>query len=183
MDGAAGIVLVARALDFAAEHHTHQRRKGPASEPYVNHLSEVARLVAIGTGGRDPALVAAALLHDVIEDQEVSHATLVAEFGQDVADLVAEVTDDKSLRKDDRKRLQVELAARRSARARTLILADKTANLRSLVDGAPTDWPQWRIREYLAWAREVVGNIRGTNGVLERQFDEVAAALETALDR
>ncbi len=183
MDGAAGIVLVARALDFAAEHHTHQRRKGPANEPYVNHLSEVARLVALATEGHDPPLVAAALLHDVIEDQDVSHATLVAEFGRDVADLVAEVTDDKSLRKDDRKRLQVELAARRSARARTMILSDKTANLRSLVEGAPTDWPQWRIREYLAWAREVVGNIRGTNALLERQFDDVAGTLERALDR
>ena len=183
MDGPAGIVLVARALDFAAEHHTHQRRKGPAREPYINHLSEVARLVALATEGHDPRLVAAALLHDVIEDQDVSHASLVAEFGRDVADLVAEVTDDKSLRKEERKRLQIEQAAGKSARARVLAIADKTANLRSLVAGAPSDWPQWRIREYLGWARSVVGNMRGTNAMIERRFDEAAAALEAALDR
>lgn len=181
--GADGIILIAKALDFAADHHKDQRRKGPAREPYINHLSEVARLVAEATAGKDPGLVAAALLHDVIEDQGVSQVTLVKEFGADVADLVAEVTDDKSLPKEERKRLQIENASKKSARAKVLALADKTANLRSLLAGAPSDWPQWRIRDYLDWSRKVVATMRGVCPTLESEFDRIAHDLETALRR
>lgn len=180
---AEGIILIAKALDFAADHHKDQRRKGPAREPYVNHLSEVARLVAEATGGNDPRLVAAALLHDVIEDQGVAHATLVEKFGEDVAGLVAEVTDDKKLPREERKRLQIENAPRKSARAKVLALADKTANLRSLIAGAPSDWPQRRIRGYLDWSRNVVAGMRGTSEALEAKFDKAATDLEKALDR
>ena len=93
------IVKIVRALDFAARRHVGQKRKGEAGEPYVNHLAEVALLLAEATDGRDPNLVIAGLLHDSIEDQEVKYDELAAEFGKDVADLVVEVTDDKSLPK------------------------------------------------------------------------------------
>ena len=64
-------IAVLKAADAAARWHVHQRRKGAAEEPYVNHLLEVASLVAEATDGKDPELVIAALLHDAIEDQEV----------------------------------------------------------------------------------------------------------------
>jgi len=57
-------VTVLRAADAVARWHVHQRRKGPAQEPYINHLLEVASLVAEATRGEDPDLVIAALLHD-----------------------------------------------------------------------------------------------------------------------
>lgn len=107
---------------FAAEKHRNQRRKGTAGEPYVNHLLEVARLVAVSPSGLDTNPVIAALLHDTIEDT-ASRDELVSRFGSDVADLVAEVTDDKSLPKADRKRLQIETAPKKSARAQTIKLA------------------------------------------------------------
>ena len=87
------IQVVARAADFAARRHTHQRRKGEAAEPYFNHLAHVAAVLA--DAGADANLVAAGYLHDTIEDQEVTHAELVEAFDLDVADLVAHVTDDK----------------------------------------------------------------------------------------
>lgn len=90
---------VLKAADAAARWHVHQRRKGPAEEPYINHLVEVALLVADATGGKDTNLVIAALLHDAIEDCEVPRALIAETFGQDVASLVEEVTDDKSLPK------------------------------------------------------------------------------------
>src|SRR5690242_3521732 len=106
------LVSVLRAADAAARWHVDQRRKGAAREPYVNHLLEVASLVAEATGGADPDLVVAALLHDAMEDQGVSRELIAAEYGADVAGLVAEVTDDKALPKAERKRLQVEHAPR-----------------------------------------------------------------------
>ncbi len=102
------LILVTRALDFAAHHHTDQRRKGARSEPYINHLAEVAYLLAVATDGGDPELIAAALLHDAVEDTHVTLEEIEHQFGHDVAQLVAQVTDDKSLPKAERKRLQVE---------------------------------------------------------------------------
>src|ERR1700676_2400123 len=111
-------ISVLRAADAAARWHVHQRRKGIAQEPYINHLLEVASLVTEATGGTDPYLVIAALLHDAVEDQEVSYETIVREYGKQVADIVMEVTDDKTLLKDERKRRQVENAGKKSRGAK-----------------------------------------------------------------
>lgn len=171
-------VAVLRAADAAARWHVHQRRKGVAQEPYVNHLLEVASLVAEATDGTDPNLVIAALLYDAIEDQEVSRKMIVEVFGVDVADLVAEVTDDKSLPKQVRKELQVERAASKTRRAKLLKLADKTSNLRALASSPPPDWSADRRLAYVAWARSVAEGLRGTNGWIEGQFDEASQKAE-----
>ena len=176
--GPNGVIGVARALDFAARKHAHQRRKGINAEPYVNHLTEVALLLAEATGGADPALVMAGLLHDTVEDTQTSPAELVAVFGADVASLVAEVTDDTALPREERKRRQVQSAPTRSARARMIKLADKIANLRSIVDSPPVGWSARRKREYVAWAREVVAACGPTHPVLEKLFEETARSLE-----
>lgn len=175
------IELLAKAWRVAAERHVHQRRKGESQEPYVNHLAEVADLVAQATDGSDARLVAAAVLHDTIEDTDLSREELASEFGEDVARLVLEVTDDKSLPKQSRKRLQVEHAPHISARAKILKLADKTSNIRAMASSPPKDWPLARRQEYLAWARSVVAALGGANPWLERQFSEAAGQLETLL--
>jgi GTP diphosphokinase / guanosine-3',5'-bis(diphosphate) 3'-diphosphatase len=177
------IVAVARALDFAARKHSNQRRKGEAGEPYVNHLAEVARLVAEATEGRDTVAVLAALLHDAIEDTPTSREELEGEFGREVAEIVVEVTDDKSLPKAERKRLQVESAPHKSARAKLVKIADKTSNLRSIAKSPPVDWDLKRQREYFDWAARVVAGCRGTNATLERWFDEAHAAGLEALEK
>jgi (p)ppGpp synthase/HD superfamily hydrolase len=92
-------LLVLKAADAAARWHVHHRRKGPAEEPYINHLLEVAMLVAEATSGTDTNLVIAALLHDAIEDSEVPQELIAENFGDDVASIVVEVTDDKSLKR------------------------------------------------------------------------------------
>ena len=178
MNGGDGIKGIARALDFAARKHAHQRRKGIKAEPYVNHLTEVALLLAEATDGRDAPLVMAGLLHDTIEDTETSFAELVSGFGSDVASLVAEVTDDASLSREERRRKQVESAPRKSARARMIKLADKIANLHSIVESPPVGWSARRKREYVAWAREVKAACGPTNERLERLFEEAAGRLE-----
>ena len=170
------VVDLARALDFAARKHRDQRRKGAASEPYINHPAEVARLVAEATAGVDPVLVIAALLHDTIEDTETTMDELAREFGAEVASLVAEVTDDKSLPKAERKQLQVKNAPHKSPRAKLIKVADKTSNLRSIVASPPADWSLQRQREYFDWAAKVVAGCRGINPTLESWFDEAHQA-------
>ncbi len=172
-------VLLARAFHFACKCHAQQKRKGAAGEPYVNHLADVARRVAEATGGVDIGLIAAALLHDTIEDVGVSREDLVIAFGEDIAALVVEVTDDKSLEKAERKRLQVVNAPDKSDRAKMLKLADKASNVRAMV-ASPPDWPDRRKREYADWAEAVAAGLRGVNETLERELD---AALEALRER
>jgi (p)ppGpp synthase/HD superfamily hydrolase len=176
-----GLVTVLRAADAAARWHVNQRRKGDAQEPYVTHLIEVARLVAEATAGADHNLIVAALLHDTIEDQGVTREEIAAQFNDDVAGLVVEVTDDKKLPKAERKRLQIKHAPKLTARAKMLKLADKISNLRSLTTSPPADWPMQRRIEYVIWTTEVVQGLRGASGLLEQEFDRAAADAERTI--
>jgi len=169
-------VAVLKAADAAARWHVHQRRKGPPKEPYINHLLEVAMLVAEATGGNDPTLLIAALLHDAIEDSEVPAELIASTFGDEVALIVKEVTDDKSLPKEVRKTRQVETAPHKSQKAKVLKLADKTSNLRAIAASPPADWSVKRRIEYVEWAEAVAKGLRGANPWLEHQFDEAVAA-------
>jgi (p)ppGpp synthase/HD superfamily hydrolase len=166
------LVTVMRAADLAAKWHTHQRRKGAAQEPYINHLLEVASLVTEATNGSEPNVTIAALLHDAIEDQTVGAGTIASEFSQDVANIVLEVTDDKSLPKAERKRKQVELPPTKSREAKLIKLADKTSNLRAVANSPAPDWSVERRLEYVAWAQKVIAGVRGMSPWLEQQFDE-----------
>ena len=163
----------ARALHFAARKHASQHRKGEAQEPYINHVAEVALLLAEATDGQDLNLVLAGLLHDTIEDTPTTHDELIENFGADVADLVLEVTDDKFLPKAERKKLQIEKAPHNSDRAKMIKIADKVSNLNSILNSPPVDWSEERKREYFEWARKVVDGCRGVNSYLEQKFDEV----------
>ncbi len=168
---APALVRLARATDYAARQHIAQRRKGERAEPYINHLTEVAALLAEATDGSDVVLLMGGLLHDTLEDTDATYEDLVERFGPDVAALVAEVTDDKSLPKEARKRLQIEKTAAKSQRAKLLKLADKTSNLRSLVASPPAGWSLARLRDYVVWAHDVVRSCRGLNPRLEAAFD------------
>ena len=175
------VLVVARALAYSAQKHAAQRRKGDEAEPYINHLAEVAFLLAEATDGDDAALVAAGLLHDTIEDTRTTQADLARDFGAEIASLVAEVTDDKRLPKERRKQLQVETAAAKSARARMIKIADKTSNLRSIAASPPADWDTTRKREYIEWARAVVQECRGVNSRLEAVFEAASTLAQVAV--
>ena len=167
---------------MAARWHVDQRRKGVAAEPYINHLLEVASLVTEATGGTDTDVVIAALLHDTIEDQGVTTETLATQFGQRVANVISEVSDDKTLPKEERKRLQVEGAPHKSREAKLIKLADKTSNLRSIAISPAADWSVERRLEYVDWTKAVVAGLRGTSAWLEGQFDEAAEWAVRSLD-
>ncbi len=160
---------VLRAAMFAAEKHRTQRRKD-IETPFINHPIQLAYIL-VQAGIEDPVVLAAALLHDTIEDTNTTHDEIEIVFGHEVANIVAECSDDKRLGKLERKQEQIERAAKISARARLVKLADKIANV-SDIDGAPpAGWSVERKREYFDWAKKVVDQMRGTHAVLEARFD------------
>jgi len=164
-------MVLLEAASFAADRHRHQRRKDVRATPYINHPLEVARLLTeAGVDDRD--VLVAALLHDTIEDTETSAQDVSDRFGERVCQLVLEVTDDKSLPKAGRKRLQVLNGPGKSDGAKLIKIADKIANLRDLENSPPT-WAPQRIDAYRHWAWDVVRGCQGVN----QKLDDLAEAL------
>jgi GTP diphosphokinase / guanosine-3',5'-bis(diphosphate) 3'-diphosphatase len=167
------VKIILKAAQFAAHKHKDQRRKDAHASPYINHPIELANVLRQEGLVEDPQVIAAALLHDTIEDTETSYGELRGQFGVQIAEMVAEVTDTKWLEKRSRKRLQISKSARASHGARLVKLADKICNVRDIIASAPEGWSMARKREYFDWAKSVVDQIRGTNARLERRFDQL----------
>jgi guanosine-3',5'-bis(diphosphate) 3'-pyrophosphohydrolase len=165
------LALLFRALAFAAHKHRDQRRKDAEASPYINHPIALAEILAGEGGVTDAEVLAAALLHDTIEDTDTSLEELRAEFGERIAAMVAEVTDDKSLPKAERKRLQIVHAAGVSPGAKLVKLADKICNLRDVAERPPAKWDLQRRQEYFEWAKRVIDQLRGAHAGLEAAFD------------
>jgi (p)ppGpp synthase/HD superfamily hydrolase len=126
--------------------------------------------------------VIAALLHDAVEDQEVPYELIVREFGKTVADLVHEVSDDKTLAKDERKANQIKTANKKSSGAKIIKLADKTSNLRAITYSPAPTWSVKRRLDYIDWAKAVVVGMRGASPWLEEQFDHAAKEAERTIN-
>lgn len=167
--------LVFDALAFAAEKHRDQRRKNADAFPYINHPIALAHLLIHEGGISDPVTICAALLHDTIEDTETNAEEIEQRFGCEICRVVLEVTDDKSLTKSERKRLQIEHSSRLSREAKLVKLADKICNLCDMADAPPVGWPLERRQGYFDWAKAVVDGLRGVNPALEAAFDRVYA--------
>lgn len=170
-DNSNSIVLL-KAAHFAAEKHRGQTRKDADKSPYINHPLSVALLIAETGGVYDTYVLAAALLHDTIEDTDTTEAELEKEFGGRVLSLVLEVTDDKSLPKKVRKQKQIEHAEHLSQDAVLIKLADKITNVRDISIHPPAGWNRERRKKYLDWAEKVIGNCPKANDPLERLFAE-----------
>lgn len=169
-----------RAVHFAADKHRLQRRKDAEASPYINHPVAVAHLLSEQGGVTDLITLQAAILHDTIEDTNTSHDELVRSFGREVADVVLEVTDDKSIpERAERKRLQLVNAPKKSARAALVKLADKTCNLRDIRATPPASWSLERRREYFEWAGKVVDALPAVSPPLKEAFN---ASFEPALE-
>ncbi|MCA6126365.1 bifunctional (p)ppGpp synthetase/guanosine-3',5'-bis(diphosphate) 3'-pyrophosphohydrolase, partial [Bradyrhizobium sp. WSM 1704] len=168
------IRLISEAAEFAARRHNGMARKGRGNEPYINHLAEVANLLAQVTDGADAELVAAGWLHDTIEDTGATHDELARKFSPRVADLVAECTDDMSLPKPARRQKQIEDAPHKSPDAKLIKIADKISNTLARIVPQPSEDERDDLADYVAWAEKVVAGCRGGNAELERKFNEAA---------
>jgi guanosine-3',5'-bis(diphosphate) 3'-pyrophosphohydrolase len=164
--------LILKALAFAAHKHRDQRREDVEASPYINHPIALANVLANEAGVHDVEVICAALLHDTVEDTDTTPIELQEEFGNAIARLVMEVTDDKELARDERKRLQIEHAAAASRKAKLVKLADKICNLRDVAQRPPAGWSLERRQSYFDWALQVVDRLRGAHPRLETLFDE-----------
>lgn len=179
-DSTVGELLAA--LYFAAQKHRDQRRKGTEASPYINHPIYVAHLIADVGGIDDSETLQCAILHDTVEDTQTTYEELVDAFGSAVADLVMEVTDDKSLPKTERKRLQVEHSPHLTPKAKVVKLADKIANIQDVgSDQSPSHWDEARRIEYLDWAESVAAGLMGTNEPLDTLFRSEIGRLRSKL--
>lgn len=164
-----------KAISFAADKHSRQRRKDVEASPFINHPIAVATVLAIEGEVSDEVTLLAAALHDTVEDTKTTFEELEEHFGLEVAGLVRELTDDKSLEKAERKRLQIEHARESSARAKQLKIADKICNIRDITVSPPADWSLERRSEYLQWSEKVVAGCRHVNAKLDQAFDQAIA--------
>ena len=163
--------IILKALHFASIKHRDQRRKDEEASPFINHPIEVAEILARVGRVTDAVVLQSAVLHDTIEDTLTTAEELEGTFGPDVRYVVEEVTDDKSLPKAERKRLQIEHAPHLSARAKLVKLADKISNVRAIDLTPPANWPLERRLDYLDWTEKVVAGLRGCNKLLEELYD------------
>lgn len=167
--------LIVKALAFAAHKHRDQRRKNAEASPYINHPIALVDVLTNEGGVTDSITICAALLHDTIEDTQTTYAELVNHFGVEIADVVLEVTDDKTLPKIQRKQMQIDHAHRMSHAATLVKLADKICNLRDMVNQAPAGWDIARKREYFDWAKNVVDGLPDIHPLLKSLFMQAYA--------
>lgn len=153
---------IIKAIYFAAQKHSTQRRKNASQTPYINHPIEVMRILDM-VGVRDPVVLAAAVLHDTVEDTETTIDEIESVFNEDIAVMVSEVTDDRSLSKLDRKLAQIEKMRTASRGARMIKIADKISNILDTIREVPKGWTVERVCGYACWSREVV--LATSNGV------------------
>ena len=170
--------LIDKAEQYARHYHKGQIRKGAAAEPYITHVSEVASLVR--SFGGDDVAIAGAWLHDVVEDCTPTIEDVKADFGEEVAYLVAEVTDDKTLRKAERKARQIATAPKKSDRACLIKWADKTSNMRAIAL-SPPPWPMSRKLEYITWAENVTDSLPYKPNVAMTAFEEAKTLARNAV--
>ena len=163
-----------KALNYAAEQHKAQRRKGNESVPYINHPIKVTTILTQFIAEPSDELIAAALLHDVVEDTDATIDDIINLFGPTIAAIVQEVTDDKSLSKAESKQKQIDHAPHLSSPAKLIRIADKIANVRDICGENIPDWDYKTKIEYLNWAEEVVAALGSFHEELQFTFkDEV----------
>ena len=165
--------LILKAAHFSAQKHSTQRRKDEDASPYINHPISVALAIAQIGDVDDPEILAAALLHDTIEDTDTTSEELEEQFGEQVCKYVLEVTDDKDLLKNERKEKQIEHAETLSKGAVLIKLGDKISNVTDIIYNPPSKWDINRRRAYLDWAEEVISNCPQVNEKMENKFQEV----------
>lgn len=166
---------VIKAADFAALKHKDQKRRDQSQTPYINHPIGVAMIIITEGKVYDPTVIQAALLHDTVEDTDTTLDEIEKEFGFQVRQIVADMTDDQNLPKQERRRLQIANAKSKSKEAQLVRLADKLYNVRDLEKAKPINWTDKEVNKFYKFAKTVVDQIRGVNAHLEQKFDEVYA--------
>lgn len=166
-----------QALALAAEKHQYQRRAGYDQLPYINHLIKVTNILIETEQETDPTILIASILHDSVEDTDLTFDDLKRLFGESVAKIVLELTDDMQLDYAKRKQLQVEGAKNLSVAAKKIRIADKICNIQDIFT-YPLNWTKDQKIAYLENSILIVDEIRGTSQALENRFDILVSQIK-----
>ncbi len=165
--------MITKASQFAeAAHAAIDQRRKYTREPYIVHPAAVARLVA--SVSDDESMICAAWLHDVVEDTPVTIAEIEIEFGEDIATLVAELTDismPADGNRDARKLIDLKHTQTASPRAKTVKLADLIDNTGSITRHDPGF-----AKTYLAEKRRLLSVLREGDQTLHAMASEIVEA-------
>ena len=164
--------LIKKALALATEKHKNHTRLAKKKSPYIAHPIAVRHILSDVGGVEDAEVLAAALLHDTLEDTPTTREELIENFGQMVCSLVEEVSDDKTLPRQTRKDLQIQHAPQLSEGAVLIKLGDKISNVTDITHTPPTNWDSSRRLEYFDWAEKVINNCPKVNTSLEKYFKD-----------
>ena len=164
--------LIKKTLAFATEKHKNHTRQDKGKSPYIVHPIAVRHILSDVGGVEDAEVLAAALLHDTLEDTSTTREELIENFGQRVCSLVEEVSDDKTLPRQTRKDLQIQHAPQLSEGAVLIKLGDKISNVTDITNTPPTGWNSCRRLEYFNWAEKVINNCPKVNEKLENHFKD-----------
>ena len=161
------------ALDFAAYRHRFDKTKN--EEPYINHVISVCKLIAVTGEVSDEDILIAAALHDTVEKTGTKANEINYHFGDKVFQLVMEVTDHSGGNDTEKFQQQLQRVESLSSSARVIKLADKIANVKSLLSFPPEGWDLQKRSLYINWADRIITALKGTNQKLESYYDELIA--------
>jgi guanosine-3',5'-bis(diphosphate) 3'-pyrophosphohydrolase len=170
-----GTQIILAALGFAARKHRNQRKSDAENAASITQPIQLAHVLGVEGNIADEQVIAAAILHDTIEDTETTNEELRQQFGLTIAEVVEEVTGDPSVPAHEQKQRQLEQAPHISRRAKLIKLAEKICDLRDMADNPPPDLTKRQIQDYFDWSKEVVDCMRGISPSLEAAFDDVYA--------
>lgn len=161
--------LLLKAVDFAAYKHRNQRRKNDKKSPYIEHPIHVAYTLS-QCDILDVNVLCGSLLHDTVEDTDTTLNDIETIFGKKIVTIVNDVTDDKSLSKIERKRLQIEHTQGSGIlyESKLVKLGDKFSNLSSLSSSPPVTWSSDEIQGYALWCYRVCLNLRNINSMMDK---------------
>jgi (p)ppGpp synthase/HD superfamily hydrolase len=158
---------VSKALLMASYYHSEQRRKYDGS-PYINHLIEVMSLL-IDVGGITSAdTLCAAILHDALEDTNLSAQVVEQEFNAHVRQLIINLTDDKELALEERRKVVLNKLRFAQHESKCIKLADICSNIASI----PGDWCHERVMSYVTWLDEVALICKDANLFLFGEYQQ-----------
>ena len=157
--------LVSNALMLAAKGHAHQRRKSD-NAPYLNHLVEVMSLLVEFEHETDSSVLCAAILHDSLEDTNITQTTILELFGVNTLEMVKALTDDKELSLDERRQYILNKLPKATNSVRLIKLADICSNASAI----PSNWDPLRLDEYFAWLDQVADKCRVSSEALFQEY-------------
>lgn len=163
---------IEKSRKLAAERHSGQYRPNRGREPKINHIEEVARLVRESGGELDE--VAAAWLHDIVEDTDTTIEEIQELYGAEIAELVDGLTDPTEflgMSLKLRKELQAQRLSLKSDQVKRIKLCDQISNVRSVVNDPPLDWDNDKCLIYLDGAQKVAEVCYGISEYLDKCFE------------